>query len=247
MRKSYDNEIIYRKKNHIFGINFGADMAAEHEWGIDRLRKLFGMSDDAVGLEKKIITKVPEGLEWVEVNNSSGFWVKPYHDAKISNFRFDINSPLYTAWDEKSFVVLSKDISIVNSLRKVYEAITNLNAAIFVGGGSVFQNGGLKICIASEIPKEMSDAWLAADEKRIALKRAFDETGIEEKLRLAGKRYFSLRPDWDRNGKLIFWLNPCEQDKYNAMWATLKDLENWIQDKGPIVKSPATKRLYYND
>ncbi len=42
MRKGYNNEILYRKKNILFGINFGADAAAEHEWGIKILRQKFG-------------------------------------------------------------------------------------------------------------------------------------------------------------------------------------------------------------
>jgi hypothetical protein len=34
-------------------------------------------------------------------------------------------------------------------------------------------------------------------------------------------------------------LNPYQQDKYNYGRFTLEDLEAWIEDKGPIVKSAA--------
>jgi hypothetical protein len=76
MRKSYNNEILTRKKNSILmGINFGADFCAEHEWGIKGLYRIFGIPDTGYGLSKRKITKVPKELEWFKVEGVEGFWI----------------------------------------------------------------------------------------------------------------------------------------------------------------------------
>jgi hypothetical protein len=38
-------------------------------------------------------------------------------------------------------------------------------------------------------------------------------------------------------GNYLFWLNPYEQRKYRAGLYTIKDLEQWIEGKGEIIKS----------
>ena len=57
---------------------------------------------------------------------------------------------------------------------------------------------------------------------------------IEQRLRHAGRDWFQLREEGD-----AWLLNPVQQDRYNHGWFTLADLEEWVHDRGPIVKGDA--------
>lgn len=92
------------------------------------------------------------------------------------------------------------------------------------------------IAIASRLSQAVTDDWLQADLEDKNLKEEVLATGIEEKLHLAGKRYFALSPRREKDGGIIFWLNPMEQDKNNYGWFKLAQLEQWIKNKGPIPK-----------
>ncbi len=61
---------------------------------------------------------------------------------------------------------------------------------------------------------------------------------LKKELRDSGKEWFSLE-SWryqQENGKLLFWLNPFEQDIYGAGWYSLDELSQWLNDKGPVIK-----------
>jgi len=54
--------------------------------------------------------------------------------------------------------------------------------------------------------------------------------------------FFSLH--WavvEPSGRQMFWLNPCEQDKYRYGWFTLDQLFAWAGGFGPIVKDRYVK------
>jgi hypothetical protein len=122
-------------------------------------------------------------------------------------------------------------------LREIFDNIQKLNACIWIGGGGLFRNAGLVICIASSLPQETISQWEKVDKEREQLLIDFNNTGIKEKLEAVGKRYFALSPQRAKDGSLQFFLNPCDQDKCFWGWVTLKDLEDWIQNKGKIILS----------
>jgi hypothetical protein len=82
------------------------------------------------------------------------------------------------------------------------------------------------------------------DEDRINLHEAAKATGIEEKVCAAlksdfgGKPFYALSPSWknkqNTKHKVVFWLNPTDQQKNNYGWFTVEELEQWIEGKGPI-------------
>jgi len=242
MRKGYNNGMLVNGGGELLGINFGADYCAEHEWGIEKIRKAFGVPETGQGLIKRQITLVPNTLEWVQFKNCEGFWIKPWRDGKIEDYNFPIGKELYTAWSGKDFGVFSTNPKEVSKLREVFEAIQRLDAAMWLGGGGVFKNAGFVICIASRLSKEMTDRWELADKESEKLKADFAATGIEEKLKKAGKGYYALTPRRGKGNSLMFWLNPMEQDRYNHGWYKLGELEQWIQNRGPIVKKNQDRR-----
>ena len=75
----------------------------------------------------------------------------------------------------------------------------------------------------------------------IALQKASDEIGIHDKLRKAGKEFFALSPRWAKDVRtsktaypVVYWLNPMHQNIYNYGYFTVEELEQWIDDCGPI-------------
>jgi len=155
---------------------------------------------------------------------------------------------LATAWDSKSFGIMverqDKNGLQIEWLRQIYEAFKTGDIAIWLGGGGVFQNAGPCIAIYSHLPQEVIKKWKDHYEDMQKLKEEAEATGIEKKLREAGKKWFALSPKWAKDFKdvksvysVIFWLNPMEQDRNDYGWMTVEDLEDWIQNKGKIPKA----------
>ena len=138
-------------------------------------------------------------------------------------------------WSEGDFMVASTDKQAIEDL---YQAFQALDVTISVGGGNVFQNGGLHFVIKSRISQEIIDDVYQKDLDNLNLKKAASSTGIYEKLEKAGKHFFALSPRWKDSEKkeIVFWLNPQEQHANNSGWYTISDLEDWIKGVGKIPK-----------
>lgn len=244
MRATRNPEMILEKNGSLIGINLGADYCAEHEWGIKGIQRKLGIDTTKLGLDKRVISKTNSDLSWlrnIEFNSNkkpkvfwSGFWMgdfygKPYFDDGGCG-------ELYAQWDDGGFCALAYPSEKRSQLEKIYEAFAKNDIAIWLGGGGVFENAGLCIAIASALPKDMVDKWLAYDLEALKIKEEFAATGIEDKLKAAHKAYYALSPRRDKDGSLVYWLNPMDQDKNKFGWFKLKDLEAWINNKGPIPK-----------
>lgn len=268
MRRGRDSGILFDDKKNVIGINLGADFTSEHEWGIKGLRALFGMNDAGLGLGKRKITKMPEYKSYfgkketrpvahlLDDDKQTLLMVCEHFEADkpFEAHRWELSSygeqKLFTAWDEKSLGILATGQLEREAVRAIYTAMQKLDLAIWLGGGGVFQNAGLVLCIASRIPWEKAQALHDADVDRINLENAADKTGIKAKLEKADKRYYALSPKWlkgfnpqDKNPQskhpVIYWLNPCDQHLVNFGWFTVEELEQWIAGKGPIPMTQA--------
>jgi hypothetical protein len=114
---------------------------------------------------------------------------------------------------------------------------------MWIGGGGVFQNGGLVLAIASKMPADKKQTMYDLDANHDKLLKASRKTGIEERLQKANKKYFALSPRWAEKDKelttkfpVVYWLNPFEQHLNNHGWYTVEQLDQWIEGKGPIPK-----------
>jgi hypothetical protein len=245
MRKAYNGKLIYNDQGQIVAVSLGAESCAEHEWGIGGLQREFGLGDsEKFGLDRRKITRVSPLLRWADFKikvyrdrknqsvSMSGFWVSETPISLEGHF-----AGMWTGWSERDFGVFSEDAAEAAKLRELYDSILRLDAAIWLGGGGVFQNAGLAIGIASRLPFEVVSMWDTTDRERAQLKKDAEATGIEERLTKAGLKWFALSPSRQKDGSVAFWLNPCEQDKYEACWATVMDLEDWILGTGKIVKN----------
>lgn len=263
MRRANDNGLL-KDGDKLIGINLGADYCAEHEWGIKGLRQSFGMKDSGYGLEKRTATLVPQARNWKTMQNVLGVQlletkketiliVGVGDEVEAKNVgqylelgRYD--DRLVTSWDEKSFGINAQKKEDRQAVIALYNAILRKDIAIWTGGGGVFQNAGLVIAIASAIPADKAKMLYDADVDKENVRKAGEETGIAKKLEKAGKKWFALSPSWlpenmvTVNGprksayKVMFWLNPQEQNIHEAGWFTVEELEQWISNQGPCIR-----------
>jgi len=275
MRRGRDNGFLYDADGTtLIGVNLGADYCSEHEWGIKGLQGDFAIPfgvEGKVGLAKRTITAVPAepdfmlskspkravlffqpvgylGGETAETRQAEAI----KHRITRSELTLYGDRTMATAWDEKSFGVHVTEKKDIAALVEIYDAFRRKDAAIWLGGGGVFQNAGLVLAIVSRIPKDKADGMREADEDRIKLVAAAKATGIEARLEKAGRRWFALSPGWKLESttrgevktkhEVMFFLNPMEQHRYNSGWYTVEQLDEWAVDRGPIPKQATEAR-----
>lgn len=261
MRNSRNNLIVKDDNGTITGISLGADYCAEHEWGIAGLNRLFGIKKyekhDAtdVGVARRTITQVPgDNLAFIKRKGKSGFTaliVCPYarETEEVRNMtmkqlksRFLFADPsmskskIATAWDEGSLLILAEDTEAQAAIEEVYNSMTKKDLLVMLGGGGPFENAGLVLGIVSRLSEETKENMVQADVKSANLWKEANDTGIFDVLKDANKRYFALSPAYDKDGNLIFWLNPCDQTNNNSGGFKVEDLKQWVENKGPIPK-----------
>jgi hypothetical protein len=255
MRSTMDQAVLRDEAGAFVGVNLGADFCSEHEWGIKEIKRVWGIPEKPTKkvcgfAARKVTCAAP--LHYIEddkytylASYDMGSWSKEPVTAKT--FELFLTSRKYAtgdlacAWNEKSWCIRGKGPERRVDLDTLREALTQLNACIFLGGGGPFQNGGLKVVVFDRIPIEARTEAERTDRSHMRLVEADEKTGIKDKLRAAKKEYFALSPRWndpeDESKGFSYWLNPYDQDKNNANWCTLADLEDWIKGVGKIPKS----------
>lgn len=261
MRRARNAEF-YIENGKVYGINLGADSTAEHEWGIKKLNKMFGVGDvkkgifarnkPVLGVDLRTITKYPEECLYygiITINNKEYTYLICYSydlgeitEDRLKNFElypnsFRENQSIFTSWDEGSFGILV-DETYKESLAELYEAFKRKDIMFAIGASEVFRNGGLLLVVRSEMSKEEIDNLYEKDLDYFNLQKAAEDTGIKKILKEAGKGFYALSPRWKDEGKteVIFWLNPYEQNVHNFGWFTVDELKQWANNEGPVMK-----------
>jgi len=255
MRKANDSKFVF-DGDVLVGINLGADFTSEHEWGIDGIKRLFGIASGPKdwGVDRRKITKVPDTITfgWTAGYDGKGegfYLLDMWHEntpnfAKYSELRPNtyLKNTLACAWDNESFGVFSTSTSEIGYLHEIYDAFLNSNGAILLGGHEFIENAGLCLFIASRVSHEITNKWYTADKDRYDLNQEAEATGIHQLLKEKGKGYYALSPRRQSDGSILFWLNPMEQQANNYGFFSLKDLKEWAEGKGKIPKTELEKR-----
>jgi len=244
MKQGYNAAFIYT--SDFVGVNLGSDYTSEHEWGISDIKISLSINEKAGNsLACRKVNKV-HNLHWYERTDFIGFVCYHFYADEFGSWKprntfteSDKDKSFYSGWSRNGFYLVTKNTSsnqkVIERIKKIYEALNNKNACVWLGGGHVFQNAGLCIGIVDKMPKEIFQQWADNDKLILDTKKAFEKTGIEKILNDAGKKWFALSPKIV-NGKLTIWLNPYNQNKYEAGWFTVDELKLWAEDKGPIMK-----------
>jgi len=261
MRKGSLDQAIYKDENgNLQGVSLGFDFCAEHEWGIKRLREKLGMDDNIIGIDRYLPTKgeltpfeFSSDNHSIRSDNKEPAIIKWYgltsHYAKYpwDNKPVDIQAltkseleyvksteDIQGAWDENDFLFIVKDEKMRND---IYTAFINHDIIIMLGGSqNPFSNAKFSLLIKSRIPEDFREGMKKAHISANKIYETMKNTGIEERLKKAGKKYFALSPKWkdETETDIIYWLNPTGQKENNYGWFTIKDLEDWINNTGKI-------------
>jgi hypothetical protein len=176
-------------------------------------------------------------------------WVK---DQEL--YRYDEKKGLCCAWDQKSFGIVAYEEKDKKNLRLLWDAFQRKDIAFWANVGVFHMGGGLILCITSKIPEKDVKQQLADDLDHKELLKQSKETGIEEELKAAGKRWYALSPRWSKtlkstvNGEIktkypvVYWLNPQDQHIYNHGWWTVEVLKEWAQNKGPVMMTEKQRK-----
>lgn len=244
------------------GFNFSNGGCAEHEWGIEILQKILGITPEISGIEgRKIRNK--ENIKFVKYKNkglSQAFMCCDiYHDIIVPNNmtetkknikklsycliidnRYDKNKTewISSCWDRSAFAICVAGDENVKNLEKVYEMTQNNDAMCLVGtqSNNPFERDSLVILQISSMSNEEIKEYYDYDEDMKAL--ALAAKPILEKLNEAGCEYYACAPEWldKEKGTLKFFLNPRNQKEFYWGWVTTEELLDWTQGRGTIVE-----------
>ena len=155
---------------------------------------------------------------------------------RISNAR-----TLFAAWSEDDFALGGHGAEARSNIKVLFDAFQNLDIAFGVSPKTVPwpSSAGLSFVIASRVDEAVRADTLAGDRDLEALHEAVLATGVKQAIRASGKGWYALSPRWADKAQstLEFWLNPCEQNRYNYGWYRVDDLMAWSRNSGPIVKA----------
>lgn len=245
--------------DEFIGFSLGSDYCAEHEWGIEGITEAFGLGganpQKKLGIRRYKVSRIPaKGLQLIEDEGSITLLYHRYF-GDLKNLPQDLDfysdEELVAAWDSNSFGIRARGDAKGN-LVALYEAFKTYDVAIWLGGGSgPFENAGLAIAIVSRVPNELNDQMREEHMKWKRLKEAEDEvekkTGLMKKLRDSGCQFFACKAGFRGDAKIptkypiVYFLNPCKQNKNRSGTVTVEDLLAWTEGKGPI---PAPEGSY---
>ena len=248
-RGTNDVAVLRNEEGGFIGVSLGWDFCAEHEWGVNKLTKAFGIPNELTpknaGIAYRTATKVPEGLRVFDFDGAhfliyrADWWDESVQTPQKLNHILESYSSVGTAgaWSDSAFGlrVMDDDKDVIPFL---LDAANNNRLAIYLAGQSdSFGNSGLLLFDVNRLPEDGLKQMREVDLSTILIQKAVKDTGIEKRLKEANCRYYALSPKFAEDGSLLFWLNPMYQENNNYGWYTILDLEDWINGTGKIPKS----------
>ena len=273
MRRAYHGSVIENDKGEIFALNLGADFCAEHEWGIEQLRSLMGLSPEAKSTEGLIqySAKVQPKNSFLSFVSSGNLFivVDPYiswersvdalkkviSEGKMGSLYLSTwkgkTDDFVGSWCESSFgIVINKDATkIMEFGNKLAKAIEQGDYSVWFGGdakGNPFARSGLVVAITSMVPQEVQDYMVKCHKEQHRLEKADKATGIKNLLEKKGKSYYACSPRFMEDGVTVeYWLNPQEQDKHDFGWYSVQELTDGANgvEGNKIDKQPKSETI----
>lgn len=261
MRRAYNNKSILVENGEFYGISLGYDFCAEHEWGIDGIKRKFGMDDKLMGAEAR---KMSKGSVFFKEDDKLSVLTteEPYKGFdKLEDVKgllnYDIQhmySDFETAWCESGFCIATSNPENFPYFRELKEAFDNNNIVIAsVGKMLAFENLSLCLLIYDKLPQETKDAMLFADNKSEKLKEYEENIGIT-KLKVTtrngykNEKYFCAcsakwinyedaearerrKKEMNTEHDIMFWVNYSDDDD-NYGWYTAEEIIKWLSTPG---------------
>ena len=243
MRRAYNNVKMIMDGDTFLGFSLGYDFTSEHEWGIDGIRRKFGITKDKLGVDGRTIRT---GEVLFRKNNelcvitSADPWryknEKPHEFGPKDILAYDIHfykdKRLETAWNENDFCIASTDpehFPYMEELAGNFEK-KNIVIAFMSSELAAFENSSLCVLIKDKLPQQAIDEMYFVDKKAEDLKEYEKKIGVtklKEKARetysYKGEKYYmACSPKW------INYENPVEREKEKEQYKTKYDIMFWI-------------------
>ena len=221
----------------VIGLAFGADATTEHECGIGHIRYAFRMPDKAEGIERCRARKLPvdqiiwedTGTEAILVFGRGG----SLDTLKERALRYQPNfegprvyprpeMDLACAWSDESFGIRARG-DMYPHLLTFKEALYSGKAALLLSG--LFLMSGFNLILVDKFPADVDEQWIKRDRETVRLQKLWKDSGLEQMLREAGKKWFSL-------GWLLTFFN-----KFFILLVKLPPLSVLTEHKGRITNT----------
>ena len=256
-----DVEIAKDENGKIFGICFGYDYCAEHEWGIKGIRRSLGIWEGDPKTEEKVfgfarhIISNGDKVKFLKYQNKYYIylvekWSYQTDEDYINSIKKMIKSHTYSSrdilsmWGENAFLFGCSD---KEAMKAIHTAFINNNIVYgFKGSNNPFGGRGLYFGIRSELSDEDEAEVIQSQKDELNKWKEVYANGILDRLEKAGCKYFACSPRRievkDSNGQqessalkdIIFWLNPQNQQNNDFGWFTVEQLDQWTKGEGPI-------------
>lgn len=254
MRKAYSNYKFLIENDQLLGVSLGYDFCAEHEWGIKKMQKQFGIGEEQnkQGLFCKIFGGKKFGLPLRMINKGevilieekeftflyskeyTSWWDKK--ERSLKNFLprdldlkyFDKNN-IQTAWSEENFCVLTNDEKGRSYLKELKEAFDKKDIAIATLGGGVFEGTSLSLIIASRLPEEFKQQMYNVDKSAYDLVEYEKKIGVTElKEKTRGNGYKGEKYFCACSANWINYEDEKEREKSKKKLKTKFDIQYWV-------------------
>lgn len=207
MRRAYFDNGFLENENGVFGVTLGYDYCAEHEWGIEGIKKSLGIKELTrwtAGIKSRRIHRhdyivYKEDGEYTYLFMGMVGFDKtlnervPYSldkDALLSiellNKEQEKQRPLIvTAWSSNAFGMLVKGDEHRKVLKDTYDAIKDGDAAIAMLSpymNNPFANASLSVIIISRLSKTLLQQMKDLDKKTMFLEKASKKHGFHKRL-----------------------------------------------------------------
>lgn len=270
MREAFfDKSWLLSEDGSLKGLALGYDRCAQHEWGVKELTDQLGVhppefpesvqdyrtqpiSAEKLSLHVHRHGKRSKAQPWASLVLTPNWFSSECPPDKLAN-RFGLSFPgrglksdprydLLTAWSRDGFAILVRGEENVRMLIELDQAFRSGDICVGLPHSFSFLGSGLVFIVENKLSDEEKAevAQSFADHKATTL--AARESGIEERLKAAGKHAYALLPRIDSDGQLLFFLNPRGQQIANSGWFTVAELDEWIEGTGPVMASPGLKR-----
>lgn len=135
------------------------------------------------------------------------------------------------------FVIHVRGEHNVALLAELHEAMLAKKVAIASGSSMGFLRTPMSFIIVECMSEEQKARVLARDQDHKALTEAALATGIEARLKAAGRGWYALSPAWSEGpgSPVRFFLNPQNQREHLHGWFSVEDLDAWIRGEGPVM------------
>ena len=153
--------------------------------------------------------------------------------------------PMSSAWSSADFGIFARKPKDITFLTDLFHAFMELDVVMWYGRmhDHPLRSNGLCLGIKSRMSEAQLQHFYDSDVARLELQQMDEAIGIRTRVKKSDKNFYALSPQMlpddhslDTKYALRYWLNPMDQHLYNSRWSTVEELDQWIDEKGPIVK-----------